>query len=100
MNDRPSQPPNPLTPELLDYWTKHPEAQWTIEAIVEWALLEQQIRKAVADVRSALADLVARDFVTERRQADGRIFYLLNKEKAAEIGAWIGLHRPTDGRQV
>lgn len=78
---------------------KHPEAQWTIEAIVEWWFIEQQIRKALADVRSVVSDLVCRDFVTELRQSDGRIFYRLNTEKGAEMGAWIGLHRPPGGGQ-
>jgi hypothetical protein len=74
---------------LLGYWIHHPEAQGTVEAIVEWWLLEQRIQQAAADVRSVLTDLVAKDLVVERQQADGRICYRLNREKEAEIRAWL-----------
>jgi hypothetical protein len=78
-----------LTQELLDYWVHHPETQGTLEAIVEWWLLEQRIQRAVEEVRSVLGELVRKDFVVERRQADGRICYRLNREREAEIRAWL-----------
>lgn len=89
VNPSPSQPPGPLTRELLDYWIQHPEAQATVEAIVEWWLLEQRIQKAADEVRLVLAELVAEEFVVERQQADGRICYRLNKEKETEMRAWL-----------
>jgi hypothetical protein len=76
-----------LTQKLLDYWTQHPEAQGTLEAIVEWWLLEQRIQQAAADVRTALSTLVAKGLVVEQRRPDGRIFYRLNREKQAKIRA-------------
>jgi hypothetical protein len=78
-----------LTKQLLDYWIRHPDAEGTVETIGEWWLLEQRIRKAVEDVRSVLAELVACGFVIERQQADGRVGYLLDREKEAEIRAWL-----------
>jgi hypothetical protein len=81
--------PDPMTQQLLDYWIQHPEAQSTVEAIVEWWLLEQRIQKAAEEVRPLLAELVAKEFVLERRQADGRICYRLNRDKEAEVRAWL-----------
>ena len=49
--------------ELLNYWLQHPDAQGTVEAIVEWWLLEHRIQQAIGEVRGTLAELVARDLV-------------------------------------
>ena len=92
MNQSVHQLPGVLTHQLLDYWIHHPEAQGTVEAIVEWWLLEQRIRQAVLEVRSVLAELVAKQFVVERQQIDGRVCYRLNREKESEIRAWLGTH--------
>ena len=89
VNDLPSRSLGPLTHELLDYWIQNPEAQGTVESIVEWWLLEQRIQQAAAEVRQVLTELVGKDFVVERRQADGRICYQLNRAREAEIRAWL-----------
>ena len=75
--------------ELLDYWLDHPEAQGTIEAIVEWWLLEQRIQQATEQIRVALGEFVAKGFVVERPQADGRAAYRLNRDNEREIRAWL-----------
>ena len=90
VNEVKFEAPGPLTQQLLDYWIEHPEAQGTVEAIVEWWLLEQRIRQAADEVGAVLVELVAKDFVLERQQADGRVCYGLNREKKAEIRAWLG----------
>lgn len=84
-----SEPAGSLTRELLGYWMLHPKALGTLEAIVEWWLLEYRIQRAVMEVRSVLADLVAKKFVVERRQADGRSRYELNQLKENEIRQWL-----------
>jgi hypothetical protein len=89
VNDSGFEPPGPLTKQLLDYWIQHPDAQGTVETIGEWWLLEQRILQAIENVRSVLAGLVARGFVIERQQADGRVGYFLNREKEREIRAWL-----------
>ena len=75
--------------KLLRYWIQRPEALGTLEAIVEWWLLEQRICWATAEIRRVLSALVARGFVVERQQSDGRICYRLNPEKKEEIRAWL-----------
>ena|ERR1044071_1768843 len=85
----PAQPPRLLTRELLEYWMRHPDAASTVEAMVEWWLLEHRIEQATSEVRSVLSELVANGFVVKRQEADGRIYYRLNREKAAAIIAWL-----------
>src|SRR2546428_5521867 len=65
---------------ILDYLARHPEAQDTLEGIVEWWLLEQRIVWAIADVKMALQKLVAAELVLKRRSADGTIHYRANPE--------------------
>jgi hypothetical protein len=73
--------------KLLDYWIQHPDSQGTLESIVEWWLLEQQIQHAATEVRAALADLIAEGLVMKREQSDGRVVYRLNREKLTDIRA-------------
>jgi hypothetical protein len=56
-----------------------------MEGIVEWWLLEQRIRNAVADVEVALRDLVSHDLLVARQCSDGRTYYGLNRAKEREI---------------
>ena len=57
--------------------------------MVEWWLLEHEIRRAVAEVRTTLADLIKKNFVVEHQQADGRNRYELNREKEKDIRNWL-----------
>ena len=74
------QPPRALAQKLLAYWAKHPEAFGTVESIVEWWVLEQQIGEAVHDVEATLNELVKRGLVIRCRNPDGRTLYRLNQE--------------------
>jgi hypothetical protein len=103
VNDLSPEPLGPLTKQLLDYWLHHPEAQSTIEAIVEWWLLEQRIRQTAAEVRFIVDRLVEKGFVIEQTQPDGRISYRLNREKEGEIRVWMasrGKRNPDRPAQV
>jgi hypothetical protein len=71
--------------EILDYLVEHPKAQDTMEGIMQWWLLEQQIKRWGAQVQTALADLTAEELLLERRGKDGRIHYQINRRKLGEI---------------
>jgi predicted transcriptional regulator len=75
--------------DILAYLFDHPEAHDTLEGIMEWWLLEQEIKRQTAQVREALADLIARGFVLEQQTSDGRTHYRVNRRKAREIGAYL-----------
>jgi hypothetical protein len=72
---------------ILAYLAEHPKAQDTLEGIVEWWLLEQEIKRRTAMVQEALTELLAKGLVVERKGRDGRMHYRLNGHKRREIAA-------------
>jgi hypothetical protein len=84
----------PLADEVLAYLVQHPQAQDTVEGIVEWWLLEQRIRTAVADAEAAVSDLVHQDFLIKIEGSDGRMFYGLNRSKMREIRRHLRIGAP------
>ncbi|MBT8366583.1 MAG: hypothetical protein KJP23_17980 [Deltaproteobacteria bacterium] len=71
--------------EILAYLVDHPKAQDTLEGIVEWWLLERAIKFHEAQVKKALAELVAKGLVIEQKRKDSKIFYRLNPSRFEEI---------------
>ena len=71
--------------EILAYLSKHPNAEDTLEGIVHWWLLEQRIKRVIAEVKAALASLLTEKLVLSRRGGDGQTRYRLNRRKAAQI---------------
>jgi len=74
-----------LALRILAYLDENPDANDTTEGIVEWWLLDQEIRHQQARVEEALAELAAEGWVIASRQADSRVRYLLNPDRAREI---------------
>lgn len=70
---------------VLTYLAEHPDSQDTLEGIVEWWLLEQEIRHQTVLVREVLAELVARGLVLERQGKYARVHYHVNRERLSEI---------------
>jgi DNA-binding PadR family transcriptional regulator len=77
--------------EILAYLAEYPDAQDTLEGIVEWWLLDQAIKNRTKNVKEALAELVAEGLVIEREGRDGRIHYRVNRRKRREIREWLDL---------
>jgi hypothetical protein len=77
--------PAEIAQEVLAYLAEHPRAQDTLEGIVQWWLLEQEIQRRMAQVRAALAELVAQGLVLERQGKDGRTYYCVNRRRLAQI---------------
>lgn len=61
--------------QILDYLEENPEAQDTLEGIVEWWLLKRKIIEATTAVESALARLVSQGRLEARAGRDGRTHY-------------------------
>lgn len=74
-----------LACQILTYFAAHPEAQDTLEGVVEWWLLEQEIRRRTTAVKKALSELVARDFLLARTGKDGRTRYQMNPAKITDV---------------
>lgn len=75
--------------EILAYLAEHPDAQDTVEGIVEWWLLEQKIQRHTAQVKEALAELVTKGLVLEHKGRDGRFHYCANRRRSGEIHALL-----------
>ena len=78
-----------LTLEILAYLAAHPEAQDTLDGIVEWWLLEQKIERQIASVKEELTWLVKEGLVLACQGGDARTHYCINKHKVGEIQALI-----------
>ncbi|PKN63109.1 MAG: hypothetical protein CVU57_20810 [Deltaproteobacteria bacterium HGW-Deltaproteobacteria-15] len=76
--------------EILAYLADHPEAQDTLEGIVEWWLLERRIIYQTRCVKAVLDELIALDWIDPIRGADMRISYRMNRKRAQEIQAFLG----------
>ena len=75
--------------DILSYLAKFDASGDTFEGIVEWWLLDRNIRRASTDVKAALDDLVAQKLIREYKTADGRVHYRTNSRKRKEIKALI-----------
>lgn len=78
-----------LEREILDYLIRHPDAQDTIEGIVDWWLLEQRMRTVQSEVRRALVELEQRGFVVSSASPDGRLIFRFNVHRGGEAKAWL-----------
>lgn len=74
--------------EVLTYLVEHPEAQDTLEGVMEWWLLEREIKRQTALVREALSELVEQGLVIEQ-SGGGRTRYQVNSARLREIGELI-----------
>jgi len=75
--------------DILAYLSSNPEAQDTLTGIVEWWLLEEQIKRRSEAVTEAVAELVSNGFIIETIGKDTQIHYRINREKAQEIIALL-----------
>ena len=71
--------------EILKYLAEHPQAQDTLEGIVQWWLPEPGIKRPPAQVGEALAELVGKGLMLERKGCDAQSHYRMNRRKAKEI---------------
>lgn len=71
--------------QILAYLHANPEAQDTLEGIVEWWLLDQKISRQTERVKQALAELIERGLIVARIGTDSRVHYGIERNKLEEI---------------
>jgi hypothetical protein len=76
---------SPFAYKILAYLAEHPDADDTLEGVMEWWLLEQRIKHWTAEVQAALAGLVAEGLLLERRDRAGRTHYCVNRRKMKKV---------------
>jgi hypothetical protein len=82
-----------IAQEILAYLAEHPLAQDTLEGIMHWWLLEQQIKHSTLEVQAALGELAAQGWVVERKGKDGGVHYRINRRKVREIRTLLDQYR-------
>jgi hypothetical protein len=70
---------------ILKYLVENPQAQDTLEGIVEWWLLDRLTMSNVNKVKEALAHLVAAHLLLARKGKESRTYYKINSHKLKEI---------------
>jgi hypothetical protein len=71
--------------DILSYLVERPQAQDTLEGVIQWWLLEQEIKKQIDRAQAALNELIAEGWVVARRGKDGRTRYRINRRRLEEI---------------
>jgi hypothetical protein len=70
---------------ILAYLHANPDAQDTLEGIVEWWLLNQKLKRQTENVKHALAELIERGVITARIGADSQVHYRIKRDRLEEI---------------
>jgi hypothetical protein len=74
---------------ILSFYLTNPGAVETIDGIVEWRLMEEIIRRRVADTHEALRWLVERGLLTRQERPGGDSLYQLPAEKRAKAERFV-----------
>lgn len=78
-----------MAQEILAYLVENPDAQDTLEGIMEWWFLDERIKRQTAKVKDALAELVAKGLVVERQGMNSRTHYRINRRRLRKIRALL-----------
>ena len=76
--------------DILAYLADNPNAEDTVEGIVEWWLLDRRIRRESKKAKEALSDLVDKGLVLERHGRDARSRYRINAKRLDDIRRMLG----------
>ncbi len=71
--------------EILSYLDENPEAQDTLDGVIQWWLLERKIKYQITLVKEALSELVKDGLVVEKESLDSQTRYQVNRQKREEI---------------
>jgi len=79
--------------DVLAYLSEHPLAQDTLEGVVEWWLLQQQVLRGTTTVEAVLTKLVSEGLLLERKDQDQRSHYRLNQSQLEAIRELLNQER-------
>ena len=75
--------------DILSYLSRNPEAKDTLEGIVDWWLLQQEIERKVVNVKKVLDELVREELILEIKSGDNNRHYRISAEKYDQIMKFI-----------
>ena len=70
---------------ILGYLARNPDAQDTLPGIIEWWLLDHQIRTRTAIVKAAIDQLVAERLILKRKGIDSETHYRINPRQYSRV---------------
>lgn len=70
---------------ILAYLTRNPTAEDTVDGILQWWLVQQEICFRMQEVETALVELTGRGLVTQRVGEDFRVRYRINPNEYEQI---------------
>ncbi|HAR45557.1 MAG: hypothetical protein A2X56_08650 [Nitrospirae bacterium GWC2_57_13] len=83
--------------EILNYLADHPDAEDTLDGIVQWWLLERKIYQHTAAVQEALEGLVAEGVILEQRQVEASAVYRVRRKENGAISRQDRWLRKSEG---
>jgi len=63
--------------QILRYLETNPAASDTLEGVAKWWLMRQRLTESITLVEGALTLLKDKGLIVERRNADGRLLYMV-----------------------
>jgi hypothetical protein len=70
---------------VLSYLARNPDAQDTLPGIVEWWILDHQIRARTAAVKEVIDELVAEKLVLKHKGSDLQTHYRINPRRYRRV---------------
>jgi len=89
-----------ITREILAYLHDHPNAQDTIEGIMQWWLLERKIKHQQAVVEEALVELFNEGLILKHVKSDKSEHFHLNENKMNEIKMLLKNLKEANGKHT
>ena len=80
---------NDIAHEILSYLVDHPDAQDTLDGIIEWWLMEQKIKCKPEMLKEILSELVNKGLLLEQGNGSSRVTYRINRHRFKEIQAML-----------
>lgn len=75
--------------EVLEYFTRNPEAADSLEGIARWRLREETIHRGVDEINEALQWLVAEGFLVEESPQGRSPIFRFNRTKLDEARQFL-----------
>lgn len=64
---------------ILSYLSRNPTAEDTVEGILQWWLVHEEVRFRMQEIEAALAELTREGLVVQSIGEDSRVLYRINR---------------------
>lgn len=81
--------------EVLSYFFRNPQAADTLEGVARWRLLEETVRRGVAETEQALNWLVSEGYLTRVSTPYTEPVYELNRDERGRAEEFLTQTKPT-----